>query len=39
MVLYIESMRSNILKVLNIDIDNINIKVIIEEGFGFIGVK
>ena len=32
---YIESMRSNISKVLNTDIDNINIKATTEEGLGF----
>ncbi|MBG0006434.1 2-C-methyl-D-erythritol 2,4-cyclodiphosphate synthase [Clostridioides difficile] len=36
---YIESMRSNISKVLNTDIDNINIKATTEEGLGFTGAK
>lgn len=36
---YIESMRSNISKVLNTDIDNINIKATTEEGLGFTGEK
>ncbi|HBE9438263.1 2-C-methyl-D-erythritol 2,4-cyclo diphosphate synthase [Clostridioides difficile] len=36
---YIENMRSNISKVLNIDIDNINIKATTEEGLGFTGAK
>ncbi|WP_114108883.1 2-C-methyl-D-erythritol 2,4-cyclodiphosphate synthase [Clostridioides difficile] len=39
MVPYIESMRSNISKVLNTDIDNINIKATTEEGLGFTGAK
>ncbi|AVD36571.1 2-C-methyl-D-erythritol 2,4-cyclodiphosphate synthase [Clostridioides difficile] len=36
---YIENMRSNISKVLNTDIDNINIKATTEEGLGFTGAK
>ncbi|NMS91072.1 2-C-methyl-D-erythritol 2,4-cyclodiphosphate synthase [Clostridioides difficile] len=36
---YIESMRKNISKVLNTDIDNINIKATTEEGLGFTGAK
>lgn len=36
---YIESMRNNISKVLNTDIDNINIKATTEEGLGFTGAK
>ncbi|MCZ8430321.1 2-C-methyl-D-erythritol 2,4-cyclodiphosphate synthase [Clostridioides difficile] len=36
---YIESMRSNISKALNTDIDNINIKATTEEGLGFTGAK
>ena len=36
---YIESMRSNISKVLNTDIDNINIEATTEEGLGFTGAK
>ncbi|HBG5276303.1 TPA: 2-C-methyl-D-erythritol 2,4-cyclodiphosphate synthase [Clostridioides difficile] len=36
---YIESMKSNISKVLNTDIDNINIKATTEEGLGFTGAK
>lgn len=32
-------MRSNISKVLNTDIDNINIKATTEEGLGFTGAK
>lgn len=36
---YIESMRSNISKVLNTDNDNINIKATTEEGLGFTGAK
>ncbi|CZR95273.1 MULTISPECIES: 2-C-methyl-D-erythritol 2,4-cyclodiphosphate synthase [unclassified Clostridioides] len=36
---HIESMRKNISKVLNTDIDNINIKATTEEGLGFTGAK
>ncbi|MCC0629584.1 MULTISPECIES: 2-C-methyl-D-erythritol 2,4-cyclodiphosphate synthase [unclassified Clostridioides] len=36
---YIESMRKNISKALNTDIDNINIKATTEEGLGFTGAK
>lgn len=36
---YIENMRSNISKVLNTDIDNINIKATTEDGLGFTGAK
>ncbi|EQF29502.1 2-C-methyl-D-erythritol 2,4-cyclodiphosphate synthase [Clostridioides difficile CD160] len=36
---YIESMRNNISKTLNTDIDNINIKATTEEGLGFTGAK
>ena len=36
---YIESMWSNISKVLNTDIDNINIKATTEGGLGFTGAK
>lgn len=34
---YIENMRQNISAVLNLDIDNINIKATTEEGLGFTG--
>lgn len=37
MLPYIENMRENISKALNIDIDNINIKATTEEGLGFTG--
>ena len=36
---YIQTMRSNIAKVLNTDIDNINVKATTEEGLGFTGNK
>ncbi len=36
---YIEIMRNNISKVLNTDIENINIKATTEEGLGFTGAK
>ncbi|MCC0647460.1 2-C-methyl-D-erythritol 2,4-cyclodiphosphate synthase [Clostridioides sp. ZZV15-6598] len=36
---HIESMRKNIAKVLNTDIENINIKATTEEGLGFTGAK
>ncbi|WP_304944330.1 2-C-methyl-D-erythritol 2,4-cyclodiphosphate synthase, partial [Vallitalea guaymasensis] len=34
---YIEEMRTNIADVLNIEIENINIKATTEEGLGFTG--
>ena len=37
MLPYIENMRENISKALNIDINNINIKATTEEGLGFTG--
>lgn len=36
---HIESMRKNIAKALNTDIENINIKATTEEGLGFTGAK
>ncbi|MCC0638226.1 MULTISPECIES: 2-C-methyl-D-erythritol 2,4-cyclodiphosphate synthase [unclassified Clostridioides] len=36
---HIENMRKNIAKVLNTDIENINIKATTEEGLGFTGAK
>lgn len=36
---YIQTMRYNIAKVLNTDIDNINVKATTEEGLGFTGNK
>ncbi|MCC0642291.1 MULTISPECIES: 2-C-methyl-D-erythritol 2,4-cyclodiphosphate synthase [unclassified Clostridioides] len=36
---HIENMRKNISKVLNTDIENINIKATTEEGLGFTGAK
>ena len=36
---HIQNMRANIAKVLNTDIDNINVKATTEEGLGFTGNK
>ena len=36
---HIQTMRANIAKVLNTDIDNINVKATTEEGLGFTGNK
>ncbi|HSQ90391.1 2-C-methyl-D-erythritol 2,4-cyclodiphosphate synthase [Romboutsia sp.] len=36
---YIETMRNNISKALNTDINNINVKATTEEGLGFTGTK